>query len=131
MSRFGHPDITILTNDRDAAMALWGMANEAHDAGDSSFEMSERMQKAFKPERVHEIWLIVNDALKTGALLAAIYATLRTVDGLRSKTLSIRISSNLKISRDDKDRLESLGCEVRFEREATQISLPDRDSDEE
>ena len=125
MDAFDKPDITITTNDGEAAMALWEMRNEAKDAGDVSYDMAEKMKKAFTPERVHEIWLVVNDALQTGALFAGIYAALRTVEGLSSKSLSIRIGGRVTMTRDAQERLESLGCEIHFEKGSSQISLPE------
>lgn len=129
MDAFDKPDITIFTADDDASMALWRMANSAKDSGNSSFDMREKMQKAVTPERVHEIWIVVNDALQSGVLLTAIYAALKTVKGLSQKKLSIHFRTGLKVSRDDQDRFESLGCEVHFEKDKTDISLPAPDAD--
>jgi hypothetical protein len=129
MDTFDKPDITIFTVDDDASMALWRMANSAKDDGDNSFDMREKMQKALTPERVHEIWIVVNDALQSGALLATIYAALKAVKGLNQKKLSIHFRAGLKVSRDDQDQFEAIGCEVHFEKDETEISLPAPDAD--
>jgi hypothetical protein len=115
MDRFDTPDITILTNDGEATMALWRMANADRDSGNSSYEMAEKMQKAFTPERIHEIWIVVNDGLKSGVLLAGIYAALKPFTKA-GKKIAIRFRASFKISRDDQDRLESLGCAIEFEK---------------
>jgi hypothetical protein len=117
---FDHPDITIKTTDNDASMAVWEMANKASDEGDTSFDIAEKMEKSHVAERIHEIWLVVNDALKSGALNAAIYTALKPFKG---KRISIRFAGRITLTRDQKERLESIGCEVAVEKETTQPAL--------
>lgn len=109
---FDSPDITIQTDDHDLAMQIWGIANAAKDKGNNGLFLSEKMEKSFTPERVHELWLVVNDALTSVATLAAIWTAVRVAKGKKS----IRVSAKLKLSKGDQDRLKTLGCEVEFEK---------------
>ena len=106
------PDITIQTDDHDLAMQIWGIANAAKDEGNNGLLLSEKMEKSFTPERVHELWLVVNDALTSVGTLAAIWAAMKVAKGKKS----IRIAAKLKLSKGDQDNLKTLGCEVEFER---------------
>jgi hypothetical protein len=124
---FDHPDITIITTDNDASMAVWEMANRASDEGDTSFDIAEKLEKALVVERIHEIWIVVNDALKSGGLIAAIYAALKPFKG---KRISIRFAARITLTRDQKDRLESIGCEVVMEKESAQPTLSSRDENQ-
>lgn len=109
---FDSPDITIQTDDHDLAMEIWGIANAAKDQGNNGLFLSEKMEKSFTPERVHELWLVVNDALTSVGTLAAIWAAMKVSKGKKS----IRIAARLKLSNGDQDNLKTLGCVVEFEK---------------
>jgi len=109
---FESPDIIIKTDNHDLAMEIWGIANAAKDQDINGVTLSEKMEKSFTPERAHELWLVVNDALTSVATLAAIWAAVRVAKGKKS----IRIAAKLKLSKGDQDQLRTLGCEVEFER---------------
>lgn len=105
---FSDPDITILTTDREAREAIWDLQD--------TFQVSEKLERSFTPERVHEIWLVANDALQSGALVAAIYKIFKPSKG---KT-SIRIGTRFNLTKDDAQKMKEIGCEVTFEKEGDQ-----------
>ena len=63
------------------------MANAAEERGDTSFELSEKLERSFSLERVHELWIVMNDGLKSGALLAALYGAFKA---LKPRTHGVR-----------------------------------------
>ena len=111
-----HADIGIRTDDTEAREALWDFANKAEASGDESFSVTEDIRKSALAE-AHQIWIIVNDAAKTGLLLAGIYRTLRPFAKKGGASFSLKIDGALKISRDDRNRLEEIGCKVSIERD--------------
>lgn len=107
-NQFESPDITILTNDAIAREAIWDLQD--------TFQVSEKLERSFSPERIHEIWLIANDALQSGALIAAIYKIFKPAKG---KT-TIRVGARLKLSKNDSQKLKEIGCEITFEKDRDQ-----------
>ncbi|MBN8806659.1 MAG: hypothetical protein J0I47_00250 [Sphingomonas sp.] len=109
-----HADIGIRTNDDEASDALWAFANKAEADGDDSFSITEDLNKSAALTEAHQIWIIVNDAAKTGLLLAGIYRTLKPFAKKGGK-FSLKFDGALKISRDEQDRLREIGCEISIE----------------
>jgi hypothetical protein len=110
-------DITILTTDKDVREVLWDLNNDAEKEGDKSFAVSETMAKSLPSiEHVYEIFVAVNEVAATSLIVTKIYKILKPSNG---KGTRIRIAGSLKLSRDDKDRLESIGCEITYEKSET------------
>lgn len=111
-----HADIGIRTDNTEARNALWEFANEAEIQGDTGFQLTEDMKKSSLAE-AHQIWIIVNDAAKTGLLLAGIYRTLKPFAKKSGGLFSLKIDGALKISRDDQNKLREIGCEISIVRD--------------
>lgn len=124
MDPFDDPDITILTNDTDFREALWDMANAAEERGDTSFELSEKLERSLSLDRVHEIWLVVNDGLQSGGLLLGIYAACKALKTKEGRRTRITFGGRLQISRDDQDRFRAMGIEVVIEKDDAENQTP-------
>lgn len=111
-----HADIGIRTDNTEARNALWEFANEAEAEGDTGFQLTEDMKKSALAD-AHQIWIIVNDAGKTALLLEGIYRTLKPFAKKGGGSFSIKIDGALKISRDDQNKLQEIGCEISIVRD--------------
>lgn len=116
---FDDPDITILTNDPDASWAVWDMSNGAEEGGEKSFELSEKLERSLDLQRVHELWIVVNDGLKSGVLLLGLYAAFKALKPRDGRHITIRFGGRVQISKDDQDRFHALGIELIFEKTET------------
>ena len=123
MDPFDDPDITILTNDGDASWAVWQMSHAAEEAGDTSFQVAERMQKALTLDRVHEVWIILNDALASASVVLGLYGAFKALKPKDGRRITIRFGAHVKVSRDDRERLESLGIDLAFEKTEKEHSV--------
>lgn len=117
MDVFDDPDIAVITNDRDANWAVWEVANAAEQNGDKSYEIAEKMQKALTPERIHEIWIVLNDALTSAGLLFGVYKAWKALGAKAGRRITVKLGARVKLSRDDRDRLESIGVALAFEKQ--------------
>jgi hypothetical protein len=116
MDRFDQPDITILTDDKDAAWVAWELVKAAEQDGDKFFEVSQKLERSFTLERIQEVWILVNDGLRTGELLLALYAAFKALAPKQGRRITMRFGARLKIDRDNEERLRALGIDLVFEK---------------
>lgn len=114
---FDDPDITILTNDTEFREALWDMANAAEERGDTSFALSEKLERSLTLDRVHEVWIVVNDGLKSGVLLLGLCGAFKALKPKQGRRTRIRFGGRIQLSRDEENRLRELGIEVVLEKD--------------
>jgi hypothetical protein len=124
VSSFDDPDITIFTNDPDASWAVWEMANAAEERGEKSFELSEKLERSLSPDRIHELWIVANDGLRSGVLLLSLYGAFKALEPKEGRRIKIRFRGGIQISKDDQNRFRALGIEVTFEKTATGDDTP-------
>jgi hypothetical protein len=124
MSSFDHPDITIFTNDPDASWAVWEMANAAEEQGNKSFELSEKLERSFSLERLHELWIVINDGLKSGVLLLGLYGAFKALKPKEGRRIKMRFGGRVQISCEDQDRFRAIGVEIHFEKDDAATENP-------
>jgi len=113
---FDDPDITIFTNDNEASFIAWQIANAAEKEGDQYFSISEKLERSFTTEAVREVWIIVDDLLKTRKLLLEFYAAYKALSAVEGRRTTIRFGARVRVDRDHQERLRSLGIDLIFEK---------------